>query len=258
MLAEMLSDMVREPAYAGVYADWLEDAGGRGASRWRGWADRLDSLSDEQAALLPAWRDYWLEVGLRADPAALVAAPPAAELRAALAGVYREGGLPPPAILITLRSPLEGCVGAYLLAQVWDQVRTQVRTQVWDQVRTQVRAQVGDQVGVQVRDQVGDQVGDQVRDQVGDQVGDQVYKCGYGSHDAAWLSFYSYLLVVGRVRCCERLLPLMRLAHLCGWWWPFQGAAIVTPRPSLLSMRQGRLAEVCYPDGWGITRGAGS
>jgi hypothetical protein len=109
-----------------------------------------------------------------------------------------------------------------------------------------------------VRDQVGDQVGDQVRDQVGDQVGDQVYKCGYGSHDAAWLSFYSYLLVVGRVKCCERLLPLVRLAHLCGWWWPFAGAVIVTPRPSLLSMRGGKLAEVRYPDGWGFTRGEGS
>ena len=62
-----------------------------------------------------------------------------------------------------------------IMAQVWDQVRAQVRAQVGDQVWDQVRAQVGDQVWAQVGDQVWDQVRAQVRDQVWDQVRDQVW-----------------------------------------------------------------------------------
>jgi hypothetical protein len=98
-------------------------------------------------------------------------------------------------------------------------------------------------------------VWDQVRAQVGDQVGDQVwaqaYRCGYGLHDANWLSFYSFFLVVCRTGEVEKLAPLIRLAHHAGWWWPFEGACVLTDRPAELVMKGKKLSLVRYADGFG-------
>jgi len=172
-------------------------------------------------------------------------------------------------------------VGAQVRAQVWAQVRDQVRDQVWaqvgdqvwaqvwaqvrDQVRDQVWAQVGDQVGDQVRAQVGaqvwaqvrDQVRDQVWDQVGDQVGAQVGRAVWGQQDA-WLSFYAFFLEACGLACAERLRGQIEIAKSAGWWWPFEGAVILTERPTALHRdTEFRLHSetgpaLLYPDGWGV------
>ena len=165
-------------------------------------------------------------------------------------------------------------IKAQVGAQVGDQVRDQVRDQVGAQVRDQVRDQVGDQVGDQVRAQVGAQVRDQVRAQVGaqvmaqvmDQVGDQVWaqvgaqvsRCGYGQHDAGWLSFYAAFQRFGLADIVAPLEGLLRLTRSCGWWWPFEHVAILTERSCVLTRdADGRLhgeheAAIKYPDGWGV------
>jgi len=241
---------------------------------------RLDHLTPEQEALLPAIRDEWVAHGLSTAPADR----PAAETAARLA--YEKAGLPVPRFVVWLRSPLEGVIGAAMLtraqvgdqvgdqvrAQVGDQVGDQVRDQVWDQVGAQVRAQVGDQVraqvwdqvGAQVWDQVGDQVGDQVRAQVwdqvraqvGDQVGDQVWdqvgdqvraqvwdqvwQSLWGQHDAGWLA---WLDTFGRLGIDTSLAAgLIGVGRNAGWWWAFRDAVILTERPLVLRRdERGRL-----------------
>jgi hypothetical protein len=249
-------------------------------------AKKLTKLTGEQEARIPEYRDRYMTMGLSTQ---------AADRERAKAGVikaYRAAGVEPPKLFIWLNSPMAGAYGAALLssknfvgAQVWDQVgdqvgdqvrdqvwaqvgdqvRDQVRDQVGDQVRDQVWAQVGDQVRDQVRDQVGDQVGDQVwaqvrdqvRDQVGDQVWDQVYRAGYGQHDAGWLAFYDFFKMSG-IADAARLDGLYELCASAGWWWPFQGAVIITERPNLLNRdERGRLHSenapaIRYPDGWAI------
>jgi hypothetical protein len=167
---------------------------------------QIDSLTAEQAARLPEFRDRWLSVGLSVQPT------DRAKSQEAVCRAYAEAGLPAPTTFVWLASPMQGAFGAAYLAaivknqvmdqvgvqvgaqvgaQVWAQVRdqvmdqvgvqvgaqvwAQVRDQVMDQVGVQVGAQVGAQVWAQVRDQVMDQVGDQVWDQVRDQVRDQVW-----------------------------------------------------------------------------------
>ena len=130
--------------------------------------------------------------------------------------------------------------------QVWDQVidqaigqvRYQVWVQVWDQVSGQVGGQVRGQVLDQVRGQVRDQVIAQVRDQAGDKLGmlilEQVQRCGYGNHDAAWLSFYDFFSRECGLECCSKTQGLIDLSEHVGWWWPFKDAVIVTPYPDVL------------------------
>jgi len=249
---------------------------------------RVDTLTPEQAALIPVVRDDWLSYGLRCAPA------DREEALAGVAAAYREAKLDPPSIVVWLDSPYAGAIGSWMLTQlpqaqvgdqVWAQVGDQVRAQVWAQVGAQVGDQVGAQVGAQVRDQVRDQVGDQVRDQVrdqvwaqvwaqvgaqvraqvGDQVGDQVRaqvraqvgRAAWGQHDY-WLSFYDYFRRATKLPACDRLDGLIRIAQTAGWWWPFRGAVVLTERPTQLHRDpQQRLHHetgpaLQYPDGWGI------
>jgi uncharacterized protein (TIGR02996 family) len=139
--------------------------------------------------------------------------------------------------------------------KVWSQVLDRVRDQVLTQVRDQVLTQVRDQVLTQVRDQVLTQVLTQVRDQVHALVQGQVWRprpqCGYGHHDTGWLSFYAFFGVACGVDV-SKLAPLMRLAHLAGWWWPFQETCIMTRRPIECVMRRNKLVRVTYADGFGV------
>jgi len=54
------------------------------------------------------------------------------------------------------------------------------------------------------------------------------------------------------------VLGLIDLAHWCGWWWPFQGAVILTEKPTTLHRdARNRLhcetgPAVAYSDGWGV------
>ena len=242
---------------------------------------KLERLTDEQEAQIAPWRDQWIAHGLNTEPAHR----PRAEAGVRLA--YQAAGLEPPHIFIWLDSPLAGCYGAAMLAnlpkgaqvraQVGDQVWAQVRDQVWAQVRDQVWAQVRDQVRAQVRDQVRAQVGAQVwaqvwaqvgaqvgaqvwaqvGDQVGDQVWDQVHKSAWGQHDA-WLSFHDFMHRVVAVPGAERIEGLTEVAQSAGWWWPFKGAVILTERPTALHRdAENRLHNedgpaLSYPDGWSI------
>ena len=146
---------------------------------------KIQKLTPQQQALLPAVRDEWLAHGLSTTPADR----PTAE--AGVAAAYRAAGLEPPAFIIWLGSPWAGAVGQAVApeivgeglrrlgraqrGQVGGQVDGQVDGQVYGQVGGQVYGQVDDQVDGQVRDQVYGQVYGQVYDQVRDQVYDQVY-----------------------------------------------------------------------------------
>jgi hypothetical protein len=63
----------------------------------------------------------------------------------------------------------------------------------------------------------------------------------YGSHEAGWLCVYDFYLNECHLTECEKLVPLMQLAQVCGWWLPYPNLAIASQRPVTMSMENGRL-----------------
>lgn len=82
------------------------------------------------------------------------------------------------------------------------------------------------------------------------------YPC-YGPHDAHWLAFYQAFLEFGFEEV-KKLVPLMDLAKVAGWFYPFDELCILTPNPIHLAFdAENRLHDenrkaVEYPDGWGL------
>src|SRR5215831_7203 len=67
---------------------------------------RLDRLTPAQEAQLAAIRDEWRELGLATGPADRLRA------ERGMRAAYIAAGLPPPALFLWVRSPLEGVLGA--------------------------------------------------------------------------------------------------------------------------------------------------
>ncbi len=140
---------------------------------------RIDKLTDEQAAQMPAWRDKWIAIGLstaRADRA---------KFEAAVVKCYAAAQLAPPKRVVWVASPpvlaLAAPIAAYLLNKdgpvrvaVDRAVRVAVDRAVRDAVDRAVRVAVDravrDAVDGAVRITVDDAVGDAVDDAVGDAV----------------------------------------------------------------------------------------
>ena len=191
---------------------------------------KITSLTSTQQRKLTAHRDQWLAFGLRTGPTDRAKAEAACRL------AYQCAELEPPKLILWFGSPLAGCYAA-----------------AWFLALSRVRPQSGGPADVWA--QVGAQVRDQVRAQVGAQVGAQVYRCGYGSHDAGWLSFYAAMAQFGVD--LPKLPGLLALLQ-CGWWWPFAGAVVLTELPVEIHRDSaGRLHRtdgpaISYSDGFGV------
>ena len=195
---------------------------------------KIEKLTPEQEALLPAFVDYGLQYGLNTSPCDR----PKAE--AAIRAHYAALNRPEPKLIIWLDSPHQGAIGAAMLAGTKFS---------GDQVRDQVWAQVGAQVG--------DQVWDQVWAQVGDQVGDQVYRAAYGAQDMGWVAWFRAMQAIG-VNLPKSADTIAAVSENVGWWWPFENAVIVTERPCVIKFDgEKRLhcetgPAVEYRDGFGV------
>ena len=179
---------------------------------------RLTRLPPEVEAALPAIRDEWMGYGLSTAPANRAEAGRGVRL------AYETAGLPAPAFVVWLDSPMAGIYGELYL-------RTFLRAFAASGERT-----VGAQVGAQVWAQVGD----------------QVYRAAYGQHDSNWLAFHSYFSAIG-FASCDRLMGLFALS-CTGWWWPFKDAVIFTERPTELVMENKKLKKIVYPGGFSIEK----
>lgn len=183
----------------------------------------IESLTPEQEALIPVFRDKWLEIGLSTQPATKE------DMEASIAEAYVCGGLEAPKIFLHFQSPMEGVIAAYILSRMGpdDEITEE-----------ELRAAV-----------VAEKNNPKIKEQIG--------TACYGSQNAGWLSFYDYFREIG-VTGLDILNGLFKVAKSVGWWWPFQNCVVVTPKPIKLNRDpQHRLhcedgPSLLYPDGWGI------
>ena len=196
-----------------------------------------EPLTADQLAEVHRVRDEWMQIGLSTERCDR----PAAE--AAVRSAYRAAGLDEPPVIVWMDSPLGGVFAAAAIKDLMQQGNTgQLRGQLGGQLWDQLRGQLGDQLGGQLWGQFWDQLRDQLRGQLGDQLrgqlGGQLGRELSPWYDAYWLAYYTCALPLAALENSPRLDALSEANRLCGWWWPMRGAAILTDRPTVLSLDQ--------------------
>jgi len=188
--------------------------------------ERIDSLTTEQENMLPAFRDKWIGIGLSTE------AGDENKAEESVDRAYVVAEQVPPVIKIWLDSPMQGAVLAAMLLPL-------------DVTADVIKQKLGGASikGMSIED-IRDKIG--ATDPKPEQIRDQLSKCSYGCHDASWLSFYDTFAHFG-LECCEKLRPLMDLADDSGWWWPFEGLAIITRKPLKVDLDDNR--RLHCPDG---------
>jgi len=253
----------------------------------------IESLTEEQIAKFPEYVKKWTDIGLCTDPANRP------EAEKAINKCYELAGLKRPEKIVWCGSPLsQGLVRSIITNEnimkeigskisIGDSVRESVRqsvmdsvvdpvwnsvvdpvwdsvgASVWDSVRASVWASVGasvwDSVGASVRASVGASVRASVGASVRASVGASVWASSYGSHDADFLSFYSFFRNELKLTTqTDKITGLTELANHCGWILPHENICFASERHCILNRdERGRLHSISdpaimYPDGWKI------
>jgi hypothetical protein len=203
-------------------------------------------------------REMWIKIGICTDPDDVAGANQGVDL------AYDAANLARPAIRIWLDSPLAGAMGAALLAG-FDENAPKKKPNKKSKPRAEPASE-RDAMMLKVARIVADGLGvdcdatfpDDVLAQACVKVNEQISNCGYGLHDAGWLSFYWVFREL--LPCTSKLEGLWKIAMSTGWWWPFTGAVIFTKRPCEIHMNaENRLHRdggpaLAYPDGFSIYR----
>jgi len=210
-------------------------------------AEKITELTPEQEAALEPHRDMWLDIGLSTERANRT------EAEAGAREAYTIAGLDQPEAVIWLDSPMEGAIGAWMLASSLAEeaaagtIAIESRPSImsltdtdcderYPEVWERIMAVIGRDKDYPTFSEVWAGTTPSARNGAKSAIREQVRSAAYGQHDAGWLSFNDYFRVVVPVEGTEKVSGLIRVAKSCGWWWPFDRAIILTERPTALHL----------------------
>lgn len=199
-----------------------------------------DVLSPEQEVLLERWYDEWLGVALSTEPA------DRPEAEAAVAGIYREAGEEPPALVWcdSPRAASEAWEAAGRPANHSGIFERRYRLLRPDSIFSGLSDTIRGRVGMLWRrlDDALEGIDRAIRDGV-----ERPWSTYYGAQaDASWLAYSTFSRQVGGVLEEEdrRQMALWEAAaRCCGRWWAYEGLCLLCERPVRLGV------EPCEPEG---------
>lgn len=151
--------------------------------------------------------------------------------------------------------------GASVLQEIRVDVEEATKANLRPPISQEAFDQIYEQLVVPVTQQTWSSVAEPLRAMMtinnGSLIGRQTWECGFGSHDAGWVSHYDFLRAIG-IKGTENLDGIIQLTKSCGWWWPYKDLCILTERPVAIKRdNRGRLHNekgmvVRYADNWGF------
>ena len=220
----------------------------------------IKQLTPEQEGLMPIVQKEWIQIGLDTSPIDKQKAEDAITL------AYECAGLKPPQKILWFDNPktaiawivsTQDPIGRYLRHTLWyefkraidSRINAVVDSAVRDTVEQNVLGHVDDLL-CEVHDDVFNAIWSDLQDliamQVSGNIANYVYDYtqdeddAFGVTDAGGLAFYAYFHAIGVD--CSKLRGLWATAKHCGWWWPYEEIAIVTPKPRTIHLdADGRL-----------------
>ena len=233
---------------------------------------KIESLTLDQKALLPAFRSEWFARGVSTERA------DRAKAEAAILAMRAEIGVTTKPIFIWCESPATSLLALHVMksaqwkklvhdlpgqipeltgdslgASLWASLGASLGDSLWASLGASMRASLRDSL----RDSLGASLGDSLRASLRD--------AWWGQHESYWIAFYLFCRDIVGVKFDEkrsRQLDMWRdIAQSCCWWWCYENYVVVSERPTVCRMteQEGRLhcedsPALAFADGYALYR----
>lgn len=213
----------------------------------------ITQLTPEQQALIPIIRDEWIKICLDTSPTDKEKAEASVRL------AYECAGLTPPSQILWFNNPLEAFI--YIVSQ-----EKTLGKSAYDALLEPVNCfrlndnRISKQLLYSIKEyeyikHIYDNTYEEFLESIDQQVMFELIDEGYKIFRfPAWVtpdfisaistaSIILYAIYYHAIGVdCSELKGLWETAKHCGWWWPFQDIAILTPKPSAIRLdKEGRL-----------------
>lgn len=239
-------------------------------------APKIEKLTPEQEAMIPAFRQQWLEVGLSTEPVDRQASTEAVQ------NLYRAAGWGEPNVLhfdspaqcvLAIHSLRESGLEDQFEDQIEDSFTYQLDDQFSCQLEYELRRKLNDQLGKPLRQQLRGQLWDHIERQLKDQFENQLLKTRLrqlwaqplsgtnfrGGQDSYWLALYDFGQRIGfEYKWRAHLEAYKHYARTSGCGYFYSDIAFVSGRPtSIMRLPDGRLHNdkgpaISFADGFEI------
>ena len=214
---------------------------------------RIDKLTIEQTAAMPAFAKQWIDIGLKTGETDW------ATFDQNMPICYEKAGLKYPTRVVRVSSPLVGALAASVAEAIWRKRR--------DAVRDAVDGAVGGAVGGAVRVAVGGAVlsAVQIAKKAGVSIGWHYWLGGQFWVGGWWwgaVSSVAFFMDVCKLKLAkdivERASAYRKVCESVNYIWPNRDFVMVCARPTRIEKdAEGRLHSLSdmaikYPDGWGL------
>lgn len=230
---------------------------------------RVSEITDDQWEDLIFWRDRYLRYGITATPTDRDLA------ETALLSAYRERGLPPPEKIIWVPSPIAGEEKAneFYSAPCKDRIQDSLRQDLFRDLRLPfgTRKILSEDfemtIGEPLFTQIWDKIGSVALVEFGEATDNSLaWDACYGQFELDWLARFQALKSILGLTCQADPGPQLALATAAGFWWPFEDFAIISERPTVLTLdadgflhsETPKEPALMYSDGWGLWAENGS
>lgn len=149
------------------------------------------TLTKEQEARIPEWKEKWVEIGLQTGELNFEAAKEFAKM------AYKAVDMEPPKVFLIADCPISAAVLANTLMEAEKPEDERDYSNVYDPGR--IHSRLSEQ--------------------------------SWGCHDAGWLSFYDFMIEVVGHEECRKMEGVIGVAKNCGWWAPYEEIVIFQHPP---------------------------
>jgi hypothetical protein len=207
------------------------------------------TLTPEQTAIIPIYREKWRQIGLSAKP---TDRPQAA---AAINTAYNIIGCPQPEI-IYFDSPhaawqaFQPLIGRDLSSELGSEIRNKIHSELYNQLRYQLGSELENQLYDRLYNPLFDQLMSQLQQQIKDELQNRLFSqlnsdfsgirkslfyrdgCIFSELSACHGSWVDFCISVLKLKCDRPLYSAFQsLTENCGWIYPFAKKCFVCDRP---------------------------
>jgi len=207
------------------------------------------TLTPEQTALIPIYREKWRQIGLSTKP---IDRPQAA---AAINTAYNIIGCPKPEI-IYFDSPqaalqaFQPLIGRDFRSEFGSEIRNKIHSELYNQLRYQLGSELENQLYDRLYNPLFDQLMSQLQQQIKDELQNRLFSqlnidfsrirksqfyrdgCIFSELSACHGSWVDFCISVLKLKCDRPLYSAFQsLTENCGWIYPFEKKCFVCARP---------------------------